>query len=88
MFIYFLILTIYLKVAENIDIKVPEEGLVIKRLVELAKERNISYNPSHDSLICLNDYCNRKGIPVRTLFIILTHLIESFECRKTITTQS
>jgi hypothetical protein len=50
-------------VAENIDIKIPEEGVVIKRLVELAKERNISYTPSHEAVIVLNDYCLRKGIP-------------------------
>jgi hypothetical protein len=36
-------------VAENIDIKIPEEGQVIKRMVELAKERNINYKPSHES---------------------------------------
>ena len=42
----------------------PEEGQVIKRLVELANERNIAYTPSHDNLIALNDYCRRKEIPV------------------------
>lgn len=34
-------------VAENIDFKNPEEGQVYLRLVQLAKERNIEYNPSH-----------------------------------------
>lgn len=55
---------IWSKVAENIDIKIPEEGQVIKRLVELAKERNIKYIPSQESFLVLNDYCTRKGIPV------------------------
>lgn len=55
---------IVLQIANNIDIKIPEEGLVVKRLVELAKERNISYTPSHESLISLNGYCERKGIEV------------------------
>lgn len=38
-------------IAENIDIKVPEEGQVIKRLVELAKERNINYKPSYEAVV-------------------------------------
>ncbi len=42
----------------------PEEGQVIKRLVELAKERNISYKPSYEAVVSLNDYCVRKDIPV------------------------
>jgi hypothetical protein len=50
-------------IAENIDIKIPEQGEVIKRLVELAKERNINYIPSHESTMALNDYCARKGLP-------------------------
>ena len=49
-------------IAENIDIRVPEQGEVVKRLVELAKERNINYIPSHESTIALNDYCERKGL--------------------------
>ena len=48
--------------AENIDIKIPELGEVIKRLVELAQERNINYIPSHESTAALNDYCGRKGV--------------------------
>jgi hypothetical protein len=50
-------------VAENVDIKIPEEGQVIKRLVELAQERNLNYIPSHEATVSLNDYCTRKGIP-------------------------
>jgi predicted transcriptional regulator len=49
-------------VAENIDLKIPEEGEVIKRLVELAAEKNIKYVPSHEATIALNDYCTRKNI--------------------------
>ena len=50
-------------IAENIDIKIPEQGEVIKRLIELAQERNINYIPSHESTMALNDYCARKGLP-------------------------
>lgn len=50
-------------VAENIDIKIPSQGEVIKRLVELAKERNINYIPSTESAIALSDYCKLKDIP-------------------------
>ncbi len=50
-------------IAENIDVKIPEQGEVVKRLVELAKERNIHYIPSHESVVALNDYCDRKGLP-------------------------
>lgn len=53
-------------VAENVDIKIPEEGQVVKRLLELAQERNINYIPSHEASVSLNDYCTRKGIPVRS----------------------
>lgn len=49
-------------IADNIDIKIPEEGQVIKRLVELAQERNINFIPSHDGTVALNDYCLRKGL--------------------------
>ena len=58
-------------VAENVDIKIPEEGQLIKRLVELAQERNLNYIPSHEASVSLNDYCTRKGIPVRFLIIKL-----------------
>ena len=39
--------------ADKIDIKIAEEGEIIKRLVELAKERNIMYTPSHEAKISL-----------------------------------
>jgi hypothetical protein len=29
----------------------------------LAQERNITYIPSHESTMELNDYCGRKGLP-------------------------
>ena len=51
-------------VQDKIDILVPEEGQVIKRLVELAHERNINYIPSQESTMALNDYCLRKGLSV------------------------
>lgn len=50
--------------ADNIDIKIPNAGEVVKRLVELAQERNINYVPSHESAVSLNDYCALKMIPV------------------------
>jgi len=36
-------------VAKNIDFKKPEDGEVVLRMVNLAKERNIAYTPSHES---------------------------------------
>lgn len=58
-------------VAENIDIKIPEQGEVVKRLVELAKERNINYIPSHEAQASLSDYCLRKEITVSIDFIFM-----------------
>ena len=49
-------------VAENIDIKKLDEGEVILRLVNLAKEKNIDYIPSHAATQALHGYCLRKGI--------------------------
>ncbi len=46
----------------NINLKIPEEGEKIKRLVELAKERNIDYKPSAEAAQCLMDYIDRKGL--------------------------
>ena len=50
-------------VAKNIDFKTPEEGEVIMRLCQLAKERNIDYKPTHEACQALHAYCLRKGIP-------------------------
>ena len=36
-------------VANNIDFKKPEDGEVVLRMVNLAKERNIEYMPTHES---------------------------------------
>lgn len=49
-------------VAENIDIKRLDEGEVILRLVNLAKEKNIDYLPSQTATQALHAYCLRKGI--------------------------
>lgn len=38
---------------------------MILRLVELSQERNISYKPSHEALVHLSSYCERKGLAVR-----------------------
>ncbi len=51
------------QVAQNIDFKKPEDGEVVLRMVNLAKERNIEYTPSHESCQALGAYCLRKGIP-------------------------
>lgn len=48
--------------AANINIRIPEEGEKIKRLVEIAKERNIDYKPSSEAKQALREYCDRKGI--------------------------
>lgn len=50
-------------IAENIDLKIPSHGEVVKRLVELAQERNINYIPSSQAAVSLNDYCALKAIP-------------------------
>ena len=42
--------------------RIPEEGEKIKRMVEIAQERNIDYKPSPESMIQLNDYIDRKGL--------------------------
>lgn len=39
-----------------------EEGEKVKRIVELAKERNIDFKPSAEARQHLADYCDRKGI--------------------------
>lgn len=49
-------------VAENIDLQKIEDGQVIYRLRQLAKERNIDYQPSYDMKIALNAYLDRKGL--------------------------
>jgi vacuolar protein sorting-associated protein IST1 len=49
-------------VAANINIRIPEDGEKIKRLVEIAQERNIDYKPSSEAMASLRDYCDRKGL--------------------------
>lgn len=49
-------------VAQNIDFKKPMDGEVIFRMRQLAKERNIQYEPSHDARIALNNYLDFKGV--------------------------
>jgi len=43
---------------------IPEEGEKVLKLVQLARERNISYKPSQEATMALNDYCSRKEIKV------------------------
>lgn len=50
-------------IAENIDMKKCDEGQVILRLVQLAKEKNVDYIPSSTSAQAMHAYCLRKGIP-------------------------
>ena len=49
--------------ADNIDFKKPEDGEIVLRMVNLAKERNIDYTPTHESCVACLDYCTRKRIP-------------------------
>jgi hypothetical protein len=49
-------------VAANINIRILEDGEKVKRLIEIAKERNIDYIPSSESVVALKDYVERKGI--------------------------
>jgi hypothetical protein len=43
----------------NINTRIPEEGEKIKKLVEIAQERNFDYKPSNEALVALRDYCDR-----------------------------
>jgi hypothetical protein len=45
------------------NFKNPEVGEVVYKLRLLAKERNISYEPSYEMRIALNNYLDRKGLP-------------------------
>jgi len=45
----------------NINLKIPEEGEKVKRLVEIAKERNICYKPSAESNAAYHMYLDRIG---------------------------
>lgn len=49
-------------VAENLDFYKPNDGHVIYRMRQLAKERNIQYEPSYDMRIALNNYLDFKGL--------------------------
>jgi len=51
-------------VRENIDFKKPEDGEIGLRMVNLAKERNISYSPSMELVSEIQAYCSRKMIPM------------------------
>ena len=53
---------IQFQVAANINIRIPEEGEKVKRLIDIARERNIDYKPSAESIAALRDYCDRKGM--------------------------
>jgi hypothetical protein len=50
-------------VAANIDFKIPADGEVVYRMMQLAKERNISYEPSYDMRMAVNAYRDMKGLP-------------------------
>lgn len=51
------------EILANINLKIPEEGEKIQKLVEVARERNINYVPSPEARMALNSYLDRKGIP-------------------------
>ena len=50
------------EILDKINLKIPEEGEKIMKLVQVSKERNIAYSPSPDSRIALAQYCDRKGL--------------------------
>jgi hypothetical protein len=47
---------------QNINLKIPEEGEKIQKLVQIAKERNIDYKPSPEAYQELMCYIDRKGL--------------------------
>lgn len=47
---------------QNINLKIPEEGEKIAKLVQIAKERNIDYKPSPEAYSDLMSYIDRKGL--------------------------
>ena len=49
-------------VAANIDFRKPMDGEIIFLMRQLAKERNIPYEPSHDMRQALYAYCDFKGV--------------------------
>ena len=49
-------------IAEKIDYIKPDDGHVVYRMRQLAKERNIQYEPSYDMKMALNSYLDRKGL--------------------------
>lgn len=63
-------------VAENIDYKTPEQGAVIYKLCEIAKQRNIEYTPTMDSQHVLLDYCDRTGkmVPIEGVQQVPTYV--------------
>ena len=40
---------IMMKVMANINIRIPEEGEKIKKLIEIAQDKNIDYKPSNEA---------------------------------------
>ena len=48
-------------VVEKINFKIPEEGEKISRLLEIAKEKNVDYQPSEESIMAYNMWIERKG---------------------------
>mmetsp|Transcript_410 Transcript_410/g.261 ORF Transcript_410/g.261 Transcript_410/m.261 type:complete len:110 (+) Transcript_410:335-664(+) len=49
-------------IVQNINLKIPEEGEKIMKLVQIAKERNINYKPSPESYQELMSYLDRRGL--------------------------
>ena len=43
-------------IRENINLVIPDEGLKIERLMELAKELNVQYYPSEKSMMVILNY--------------------------------
>jgi len=49
-------------IVQNINLKIPEEGEKILKLVTIAKERNIDYKPSPEAYQELMSYLDRRGL--------------------------
>jgi hypothetical protein len=48
-------------IIENINLRIPEEGEKISKLMEIAKEKNINYQPSQEAKAAYSLYIDRTG---------------------------
>jgi hypothetical protein len=48
-------------IIENINLRIPEEGEKISKLIEIAKEKNINYQPSQEAKAAYSLYIDRTS---------------------------